>query len=62
MLTSHERRRRALRLGEILVGAIPETIDETELDLILRAVEKSSIPEALGDIVFAVVGADDDAL
>ena len=57
MPTTHASR--AQRLGEILSDRLPDTVDEKEFDLILKHVERSTIPEAFDDIVFAIIGADD---
>jgi hypothetical protein len=60
MPTTHASR--AQRLGAILSERLPDTVDEKVFDLILKSVEHSTIPEAFDDIVFAVIGADDDDL
>lgn len=57
MPTTHASR--AQRLGEILSDRLPDTVDEKKFDLILKSVERSTIPEAFDDIVFAIIGADD---
>lgn len=54
------RKDRVTRLGEFLNRQIPATIDEADFDRVLAALERSSLPDVVSDVVFAVTGDSKD--